>query len=79
MRQCVLEFQLSLAQFGGLVNIIDNECGYFCNEVNEFVEIILTLLNNEKVYDKKSKLSMKKSILLNNYNEYIENIKKNME
>lgn len=66
-------------QFGGLVNIVDNECGHFCKEVDEFVDIILKLLNDDKIYNKKSEISIEKSILLNNYNEYIANIKKNLE
>lgn len=68
-----------LVQFGGLVNVIDNECGHFCKEVDEFVDIILKLLNNDRIYNKKSELSREKSILLNNYSEYIANIKKNLE
>ena len=68
-----------LVQFGGLVNIVDNECGYFCKDVNEFVDIILKLLNDNIIYNKKSELSIEKSILLNNYNEYVANIKKNLE
>ena len=63
----------------GIKNIVDNECGHFCKEVDEFVDIILKLLNDDKIYNKKSEISIEKSILLNNYNEYIANIKKNLE
>lgn len=61
---------------GGLVNVIDNNCGHFCTEVDEFVDIISSLLKKKYEYNKKSKLSIEKSILLDNYNEYIQNIKK---
>ena len=61
---------------GGLVNIIDNKCGYFCNEVDEFVDIISLLLSDKEEYNKKVNLSIEKSILLDNYKNYIENIKK---
>lgn len=61
---------------GGLVNIIDNKCGYFRNEVDEFVDIISLLLSNKDEYNKKVDFSIEKSILLDNYKEYIENIKK---
>lgn len=63
---------------GGLVNIIDNECGFFCNEVNEFVGIISLLLDDKNEYNKKVNLSIKKSILLDNYDDYIKNIRKNL-
>lgn len=61
---------------GGLVNVIDNKCGYFCNEVDEFVNIISLLLSDKDEYNKKVNLSIEKSILLDNYKNYIENIKK---
>mgnify|MGYP004464074493 CR=1 FL=1 len=61
---------------GGLVDIIDNNCGYFCNEVDEFVDAISVLLNEEDKYNKKVEMSIKKSILLDNYSKYIENVKK---
>lgn len=61
---------------GGLVDIIDKNCGYFCNEVDEFVDAISVLLNEEDKYNKKVEMSIKKSILLDNYSKYIENVKK---
>ena len=61
---------------GGLVNVIDNECGYFCDEVDEFVHIISLLLRDKDEYNKKVNLSIEKSILLDNYKKYIENLKK---
>lgn len=61
---------------GGLVDIVDNNCGYFCNDVDEFVDAISVLLNEEDKYNKKVELSIKKSILLDNYSKYIENVKK---
>lgn len=63
---------------GGLVNVIDDDCGCFCNDVNDFVEAIMLLLNNKNEYNKKIDLSIKKSILLDNYNTYIESVKNNL-
>lgn len=61
---------------GGLVNIIDNRCGYFCTETDDFVKIIINLINNKNEYNYKSNGAVEKSILLDNYNDYIKNIKK---
>ena len=44
--------------------------------VNEFVDIISLLLDDKNEYNKKVNLSIKKSILLDNYDDYIKNIKK---
>lgn len=63
---------------GGLVNIIDNNCGYLCNDVDDFVSKITTLLTDKDEYNKKVKLSLEKSISLDNYKDYIENIEKNL-
>ena len=63
---------------GGLVNIIDDNCGYFCNDVDDFVNKITLILTNKDEYNKKVKLSLEKSISLDNYKDYIENIEKNL-
>ena len=63
---------------GGLVNVIDNNCGYFCDSVDDFVEKITSLLTNEKLYNEKAKLSIERSISLDNYHDYIKNIEKNL-
>ena len=60
---------------GGLVNVIDNKCGYFCQEEDEYVEIISKMLLDENFYNKKVKYAIEKSIDLDNYNEYINMIK----
>ena len=63
---------------GGLVNIIDDNCGYLCNDVDDFVNKITLLLTNKDEYNKKVKQSLEKSISLDNYKDYIENIEKNL-
>lgn len=61
---------------GGLVNVIDNKCGYFCQEEDEYVEIISKMLLDDNFYNEKVKYAIEKSIELDNYNEYINMIKK---
>lgn len=38
---------------GGLANIVNNSCGYLCNEKSEFVNAMLELITDSIVYEQK--------------------------
>ena len=59
---------------GGLVEIVDEQCGRLCNSNQEFVEQILKVLNDKAKYAIKSKKAIEKSIKLNNIDKYISKI-----
>lgn len=58
------------ASVGGLVNIVDNQCGKLCIKKNDYVEEILNLLLNKKYYDLKSSFALNKSCDFDNIDEY---------
>ena len=62
---------------GGLVNIVDEECGYLVSTEDEFKNAIIALITNKQIYYYKSKNAIQKSIKLENieyYSEIIETI-----
>lgn len=59
---------------GGLINIVDNECGYLCKSNEEFVKSILLVLNDENEYKYKSNKAIEKSLKLENMDKYIKKI-----
>lgn len=65
-----------VSDVGGLVDIIDNKCGYLANSEDEFKNYIVELMNNKKLYHKKSKYSIEKSISLENMDDYCHIIEK---
>ena len=64
---------------GGLPGIVDNTCGYLVNEVDEFSKVIIKLLNDEKIYKSLKEGAIIKSKKIENYNQYIERIKKELD
>lgn len=60
---------------GGLVDIVDDECGYLVNNTNEFKDRIIDLICNEDIYKKMSYKALAKSINLENIELYCEKIK----
>lgn len=59
---------------GGLSNIVDEKCGYVCNEKEEFIKQIKTLILNEQKYIQKSEGAKEKSIKLDNIKMYLKKI-----
>lgn len=60
---------------GGLVDIVDEECGYLVNSEKEFTEAINKLINDIDIYNKKSRNAIRKSIKLDNMQHYCNNMK----
>lgn len=61
---------------GGLVNIVDDECGYLVDSKYKFKHSIIELIKNNNVYNKKLQNAVAKSIILDNRDEYCEQIEK---
>lgn len=61
---------------GGLVDIVNNNCGKLCSSNTEFENEIFKLLNNVEYYNKKSYEAIIRSIDLENFAQYMKNIKK---
>lgn len=61
---------------GGLVNIVNNECGMLCTSIEHYVEEIRRLLSNSDVYEKKSQVALGRAYELNNIESYMNNIMK---
>ena len=66
-----------VSRVGGVVNIVDEECGYLVSTEDEFKNAIIALITNKQIYYYKSKNAIQKSIKLENieyYSEIIETI-----
>lgn len=63
-----------ISPVGGLVDIIDDKCGYFASSKDEFSTYIKVLLNNYEIYNKKSMNAINKSRELENIKSYCEEI-----
>lgn len=59
---------------GGLKDIVDNNCGYLCDEFDEFVTAINNLLADNNLLIQKSNGSYEKAKKLDNIDDYINNI-----
>lgn len=60
---------------GGLVNIVDGECGKLCNTNNDFIESIRDILSNENLYKYKQSKAMNKAKQLDNIRQYMQRLK----
>lgn len=63
------------APVGGLVGIVDEECGAFCNCAEDYEKVIVELLNGEKLYGQKSLNASRKAETLDNYQAYMNEIR----
>ncbi len=61
---------------GGLPDIVDNDCGKVCDNSEDMIDTILGLLNNESSIERASLEAQKKAEKLNNYDSYMNNIKR---
>lgn len=61
---------------GGLVDIVDNDCGYLCNTDEEFISEMISVLKDQKKYQIKSNKAIEKSKKLDNLDKYMEKIDK---
>lgn len=64
-----------VSEVGGLVDIVDDNCGLFCESVEQFTEAIKSILLNESEYLEKSKQAIMKAEKLDNKEQYMEKIK----
>lgn len=64
-----------VSNVGGLPSIIDEQCGFLCNNMNEFITELSNLLNDKELYDQKSKCALEKAKKLENITEYMNKIK----
>ncbi|SHJ15009.1 glycosyltransferase [Pseudobutyrivibrio xylanivorans] len=59
---------------GGLPGIVNDTCGYICNETSEYVDAISSLLSDSSLYSSKSESAIIKSSTFDNLSSYLENI-----
>lgn len=59
---------------GGINNMVDSTCGFFCSTIEEFVERISYIIYDEKILNKYSKKAINKSKVLNNIEQYLNKI-----
>lgn len=59
---------------GGLKNIIDDNSGYLCNNIDEFIEAIILLLKDNTLYTNMSKGAIKRSKKFSNSNIWMSDI-----
>ena len=62
------------ANVGGLKTIINESCGFLCDDISQYVDAIIELIENESCYQKKKQGAINRANELENLNEYIENI-----
>lgn len=61
---------------GGIKNMVDSSCGFFCSTIDEFETKINYLIYNDSNLKEYSANAIKKSKALNNINKYFNNIDK---
>lgn len=66
-----------VSNVGGLPTIVDETCGFLCNDLNDYVNELIKLLKDKKYYDIKVTNALIKSKKLDNFQEYIESINDN--
>lgn len=63
------------AEVGGLVNIVNNECGRLCNDINDYVTEIEMLLTNDDYYEEKRCGALKRANEMDNMDIYTKSIR----
>lgn len=64
-----------VSEVGGLIDIVNEKCGKLCSNKEEFIKEINNLMSDKSYYDKKSKNAIKEAKILENFDEYMDNIK----
>lgn len=63
-----------VSKVGGLIDIVDNECGFLCENNDNFINEIERLLNSNEYLQNKSQKSLEKSKKLENIDVYCREI-----
>lgn len=63
------------AKVGGLVDIVNETCGNFCEQAKDYADTIYRYLTEEELLKKKSMGAIKRAEELDNLNDYIQEIK----
>jgi glycosyltransferase involved in cell wall biosynthesis len=63
-----------VSNVGGLVDIVNNECGWLCSSDKEFRTEIIELLQNQEKYDKKSQNAKERATKIENSEGYYKKI-----
>ena len=61
---------------GGLINIVNDEVGSFCDKTEEFSKEIIKILTDKKIYEQLSLEAINRSKKMDNYSEYMMNIRR---
>jgi glycosyltransferase involved in cell wall biosynthesis len=69
-----LKIPAVVSNVGGLPDIINEDCGFLCNNDEEFIANIVRLLKDKKLYKKLSNGALSKAKKMDNLNEYIDKI-----
>lgn len=63
-------------QNGGLINILDESCGYICSSLDDYVAAAAEILADPALYEKKSEGAKARALEYNNINEYCDKLYK---
>lgn len=63
-----------VSNVGGLPNIVDNKCGFLCNDNCDYIDGVFSLLCDNSKYKVYSEKSKDKAMTLDNLNKYISSI-----
>ena len=63
-------------QVGGLIDVVNNECGYLCKNKKELLLSCLKLLKNDKLYREKSNKALQRAKVMENYNYYMKKLER---
>ena len=62
------------SKVGGLINIVDVDCGGFCANEDDFAEAAIKLLTDDKLYSKKSSMAEEKALIFGDIVKYVTTI-----
>lgn len=58
------------APVGGLINIVNESCGFLCNSKSQYVESMYSILSDNKIREKKSKQARERALQIDNVTDY---------
>ncbi|WP_405374369.1 glycosyltransferase [Pseudobutyrivibrio sp.] len=59
---------------GGLTDIVNDSCGYICNDINSYGDSISELLRNASIYSSKSEGAIRQAQVFDNSNAYCDQL-----